>query len=509
MNALPSTAQVAVIGAGAMGAGIAQVAAQGGHPVLLFDVREGAASRARENIVGALSRLVEKGRLTAETAEQIGNAISVVDSLDAMADVDLVIEAIVEDLDAKRAVFCQLETLLRPDAIMTTNTSSVSITSIAAPLRHPERFAGMHFFNPAPLMALVEVVSGLATSTQTREVLLATAEAWGKKPVRAKSTPGFIVNRVARSFYAEGLRVLEEGVADVPTIDALIREGGGFRMGPFELMDLIGHDVNSAVTRSVFDAYSQDPRFKPSLIQQELVAAGRLGRKSGRGFYDYAQGAVRPEPATGVAGNAPKRILVAGDLGVAEPLLDSFAAVGIEIERVPGEGVIHLDTITLAFTDGRSATLRAAQESLIDLVLFDLVLDFGQPSRIGLAKADQTSDQALQDVVALFQQACWKVSVIDDAPALVVMRTVVMLANEGADTVLQGVASPADIDQAMRYGTNYPRGPLAWADAIGGTQVLQVLSNLQHHYGEDRYRPSSLLRRCALTQRKLLQARSH
>lgn len=509
MSALPRTAQVAVVGAGAMGAGIAQVAAQAGHPVLLFDLREGASARAREGILGNLSRLVEKGRLAAEIAEQAIAGIRVVDSLEEMADVDLVVEAIVEDLEAKRALFCQLEALLRPDAILTSNTSSVSITSIAAPLRHPERFAGLHFFNPAPLMALVEVVSGLATSEQTRDLLLATALVWGKKPVLAKSTPGFIVNRVARPFYAEGLRVLEEGVADVPTIDALMREGGGFRMGPFELMDLIGHDVNSAVTRSVFDAYAADPRFKPSLIQQELVAAGRLGRKSGRGFYDYADGSVRPEPASGVAGKLPMSIVIEGDLGVAEPLLDTFQAAGLEIKRTPGEGIIRLDAIVVGLTDGRSATLRAAQDNLTDLVLFDLVLDFGQPGRIGLTKADQTSNQALQDVVALFQHAGWKVSVIDDSPALVVMRTVAMLANEGADTVLQGVASPADIDQAMRYGTNYPCGPLAWADAIGVAYVFQVLVHLQEHYGEDRYRPSSLLRRHALTHKDLLQARSH
>lgn len=504
MNALPQSSTVAIIGTGAMGAGIAQVAAQAGHPVLLFDVRAGAAQAARDGIGRNLEKQVAKARLDALRAKDILSFVRVVDNLDALADADLVIEAIIEDLKAKQDLFIALEKLVRPEALLVTNTSSVSVTAIAAPLKNAERFAGLHFFNPAPLMPLVEIISGLATSTDTSQRLFDTARGWNKEPVYARSTPGFIVNRVARPFYAEGLRLLEEGVADAVTLDALIREGGGFRMGPFELMDLIGNDVNAAVTRSVFDAYAQDPRFKPSLLQQELVAAGRLGRKSGRGFYDYAEGSERPHILDAPRGPQVDTIRIEGDLGPAEHLVAAWQAAGVIIERTPGCGHICLAGATLALTDGRSATSRSAEDGLNDLVLFDLALSYETPGRIALAKADQAQDICIGAAAELFRRAGWAVSVIDDSPGLVVMRTVAMLANEACDAVMQGVASPADIDRAMRFGTNYPQGPLAWAQALGVRRVLHVLVSLQAHYGEDRYRPSAWLRRRAITERSLL-----
>ncbi|MFJ4052963.1 3-hydroxyacyl-CoA dehydrogenase PaaH [Pseudomonas sp. NPDC089743] len=504
MAALEQSVVVAVVGAGAMGAGIAQVAAQAGHSVMLYDLREGAAAAARQQLLAALGKRVEKGRMGREQAAQISERLQVVEQLADLADAGLVVEAIVEDLAAKRALFAQLEALVPPRTLLATNTSSISVTTIAAGLMHPERLAGLHFFNPAPVMALVEIVSGLATSQATRQTLHATAEAWGKQPVLARSTPGFIVNRVARPFYAEGLRLLEEGVADVATLDALLREGGGFRMGPFELTDLIGQDVNAAVTRSVFDAYAHDPRFRPSLIQQELVAAGRLGRKSGQGFYDYREGAESAEAASIKPTQAPQRVRIEGNLGPAQALIGALQGAGIVCEQACGAGVIRLPGATLALTDGRSATVRAAEEDLQDLVLFDLALDYAKPGRLALGKADQADESALYVAAGLFQSLGWQVSAIDDTPALVVMRTVAMLANEGADAVMQGVASATDVDRAMRYGTNYPRGPLAWADSIGVRLVLHVLSMLQEHYGDDRYRPSALLRRHAITQRRLL-----
>ena len=296
--ALPITATVAVIGAGAMGAGIAQIAALAGHPVLLHDLRPGAAASAIDGIRAQIAKLAAKGKLTAERAEAASMALQPAESLDALRDAKLVIEAIVENLDAKRALFTQLEALLADDAILASNTSSISITAIGAALKRPERLVGMHFFNPAPLMPLVEVISGAATDKAVADTVFASSKAWGKTPVLARSTPGFIVNRVARPFYAEGLRLLQEAVCDAATLDAVIRESGGFRMGPCELMDLIGHDVNYAVTRSVFDAFYGDPRFAPSFVQLELVQAGHLGRKSRRrGFFDYRQ--VRKQSRTG------------------------------------------------------------------------------------------------------------------------------------------------------------------------------------------------------------------
>ena len=486
---------VAVIGAGAMGAGIAQVAAQAGHPVLLFDAMEGAAEKGRSGIIAQLKRLVEKGRMTAETAREIESRLQAVPSLQALAPARLVIEAIVEKLDIKKKVFGDLEGIVAEDAILATNTSSLSVTAIGQGLAHPDRLAGLHFFNPAPLMALVEVVSGLATGPAIVDQLVDLAHAWGKKAVRCRSTPGFIVNRVARPFYAEGLRLLEEGAADAATIDALLREAGGFRMGPFELMDLIGHDVNFAVTRSVFDAYFGDPRFRPSLTQQELVAAGWLGRKSGRGFYDYAAGAERPAPASLGAGKPLDTIVIEGDLGPAESIVALLTEKGVKVDRFPGEGLVRLDGATLALTDGRTATARVAQGGAREMILFDLALDYKPGARVAMTKADQASVESFANAASLFDGIGMTVSPVDDVPGLVVMRTVAMLANEAADACLQGVASAEDIDRAMMAGVNYPRGPLDWADAIGPARVLDVLANLQDAYGDDRYRPSQLLAR--------------
>lgn len=495
MNGLDRSARVAVIGAGAMGAGIAQVAAQAGHDVYLYDAAAGAAERGVANILAGLDKLVEKGKLAAEERAAIAGRLTVASEIADLKDAKLVVEAIVERLDIKRQVFAALEDVVAEDAILATNTSSLSVTAIAAGLKRPQRVAGLHFFNPAPIMKLVEIIAGLASDRTVLDTLYATAKDWGKAPVHATSTPGFIVNRVARPFYAEGLRLLEERAADAATIDALMRESGGFRMGPFELMDLIGHDVNSAVTRSVFDAYFGDPRFRPSRTQQELVAAGWLGRKSGQGFYDYSAGAEKPQPSTAAQGPVPAKVTVEGDLGPAETLVGALETAGISVERKHGAGFIGIDGARLALTDGRTATSRVAAGEAADLVLFDLALDYGATSRIAIAKSDQGSAEALSAAAGLFQAIGKAVSVIDDAPGLVVMRTLAMLASEAADAVLQGVASPSDIDRAMTLGVNYPRGPLGWADAVGPARILAVLEALQAAYGDDRYRASQWLRR--------------
>lgn len=495
MSALQTNGCVAVVGAGAMGAGIAQVAAQAGHPVLIYDLREGSAAKARRDILSNLDRLVEKGRMDADRREQVAARCMVATSLKAFSKAVLTIEAIVEDLDAKRALFAELETIVAPEAILASNTSSLSITAVAAGLIHPGRVAGFHFFNPAPLMELVEIVAGLASDSATLATLFDTAAAWGKKPVHARSTPGFIVNRVARPFYGEGLRLLEEGAASATTIDAVIREAGGFRMGPFELMDLIGHDVNLAVTRSIFDAYHQDPRYRPSLTQQELVAAGWLGRKTGRGFYEYANGAAKPLATAVPPGPPPDSMIIEGSLGPAEPLAALIAKAGIPVQRRDGAGLLRLQGASIGVGDGRTATARVAAGEPDDLVLIDLALDYDRAGRVAAAKADQAPDSTYSAVAGLFHALQKTVSRIDDLPGLVVLRTVVMLANEAAEATRLGVASAGDIDHAMIYGVNYPRGPLAWADAIGPAFVLAALDALHAAYGDDRYRPSQALRR--------------
>ncbi|EAR22921.1 3-hydroxyacyl-CoA dehydrogenase PaaH [Nitrococcus mobilis] len=495
MAALPPTATIGVVGAGTMGAGIAQVAAAAGHPVLLFDIRTEALPAGLERIRGGLERLIDRGKLTRKALTTLMERIRPIEQLAELAPAALIIEAIVEELPSKRRLFEQLEGICSEQAILASNTSALSITALAATLRCPERVVGMHFFNPAPILKLVEVVSGLATADGVAETVQATAASWGKQSVRARSTPGFIVNRIARPYYAEALRLLETGGADVATIDAALREAGGFRMGPFELMDLIGQDINFAVSRTLFEAYFQDPRYRPSLIQQELLDGGRLGRKSGHGFYDYQPGAERPAPHAAPPGPRPTRIVVRGELGPAEPLAAALAEVASAVQRTTGAGLIALPETTLALTDGRSATQRAAEEGVPELVLFDLALDFAQTARVVIAAADQAGPTALAAAAGVFQALGKTVSVIDDSPGLIVLRTVCMLANTAAETVGQGVCTAAACDAAMRGGVNYPRGPLTWAETIGLARVVTALDHLSECYGADRYRPAPLLRR--------------
>lgn len=505
-GALPADTVVAVIGAGTMGSGIAQVAASAGHPVMLFDLAPGAAERGLAGVAKALRGLVAKGRLAEDRCEATLARIRPCSAIADLAPAGLVIEAIIEDLAAKRALFDNLEKTVGEDCILATNTSSISIESIGALLARPERLVGMHFFNPAPLMALVEVVSGRATAPAIATTIEATSTAWGKIPVLARSTPGFIVNRVARPFYAEGLRVLAECATNPETLDAVVREAGGFRMGPCELMDLIGHDVNYAVTRSVWEAFHLDPRFQPSLVQRGLVEAGWFGRKTGRGFYDY-RAAETPRPATAEPTPAPAAVTIAGDPGHTAALIPLLDAAGIAIDRTEGDGTIPVGTIIvggviLAASDGRLAE-EVANTLGQPVVLYDWALDWSKSTRVAIAASAHVTAQDLASCIGLFQAAGKAVSVIEDVPGLIVARTVAMLANEASDAFNQGVADARAIDIAMTKGVNYPIGPLAWADRIGAATIVKTLDNLARTCGEDRYRTSALLRRAALSGRTL------
>jgi len=499
MTELDKTATITVIGAGAMGAGIAQVAAVAGHSVWLYDTRKGAARQAISKISQQLARQVEKGRFSEQTKKATLERLQPANSLRELTGSALVIEAIIEDLGTKRDVFAQLETMCSNECIFASNTSSLSITELAATLKSPQRMVGMHFFNPAPIMPLVEVVMGLATDNAVANTVYHLALAWGKQPVYCKSTPGFIVNRIARPFYAESLRLLQEGAADCVTLDALLREAGGFRMGAFELMDLIGHDVNYAVTTSVFNAYYGDTRFEPSLIQKELVDAGYLGRKTGRGFYDENK-YPKPEPASAPARAleriAPHTCIVEGDIGLLEPLVKRIESAGIKIERTSGTGLLKIGKATAALSDGRMACQRATEDGLKHLVLVDLALDYRTVSRLGIASAREIGPEEA-DAIALLQQIGISPCPLQDTPGLAVLRTVAMLINTAADARLHDIASVTGIDHAMRTGVNYPKGPLQWGDDLGLPFVLQVLEHLQSSYREERYRPSLLLRRLA------------
>ena len=389
--------KVAVIGAGTMGIGIAQVAAQAGHEVKLFDTRGDAVDRALEGLKRTLDRLAEKGKITAEEASAIYARIVPVVDVQQLNGCVLAIEAIVEDLPIKKKLFAELETICKDGdgpCVLATNTSSLSITAIAAACERPERVIGLHFFNPAPLLPLVEVVPGLATDPAIVQKMIGLMKEWKKIPVQCKDTPGFIVNRVARPFYGESIRIFEEGIAGMAEIDAAMRSIG-FKMGPFELMDLIGNDINFTVTKTVWEAFFFDPRYKPSFTQQRQVESGRLGRKTGRGYYEHTNGSAVPLPA------------------------------------------------------------------------------------IDPPKAKMITD-----------------------------RVVAMLINEAADALFWNVASAADIDLAMTKGVNYPKGLLAWADEIGAAECLRRMEELQANYGEDRYRPSPLLKRTAAANGQFLELRT-
>ncbi len=479
-----------------MGAGIAQLAASHGHRVKLFDVMDGAAKKAVENVDRALSRLVDRGKKTEEFRKTCLSNLQPVDALSDFSDCLLVIEAVVENLAVKHQLFKDLENIVGDDAVLASNTSSISITEIASATRLPQRVIGMHFFNPAPVMKLVEVVRGLKSDSTIAQSLLDLATRWGKQPIFAKSTPGFVANRVARPFYAEALKILEEGIADAPVIDAIIRDCGGFRMGPFELMDLIGVDVNYDVTRSVFEAMYYDPKFKPSFLQKEMVGAGLLGRKCGRGFYQYQDGKrLDSLSGTDIADPGIDQIVVAGDVGPLNQLVRLAKDAGVSVSTQRGDGVVYIGDGVLALSDGRSATTRSRQQNLPNLVLLDWVEDFSATPRVGVAAGDLTNKITKDAIAQLFSVLGKQVHWLDDLPGLVVLRTISMLANEGADTVANGVCRCDEVDKATKFGLNYPKGPLGWADEIGLELVSSVVRNLSLAYGDDHYRVSRYLQR--------------
>src|SRR3984885_8066475 len=494
---IPPDTVVGVIGAGTMGAGIAEVVSSAGYPVKIFDSVPEAVTRALQKVNRSLNKSVGKGRLTPEAADEIERRIAPVTSLFGLGDAGLVIEAVAEDLGTKKRLIQELENILSNESIIASNTSSFSITKLAGGLVYPNRVIGMHFFNPAQIMELVEVIPGLATDLATLSIVLKTAETWNKISVQAKSTPGFIVNRVARPFYAEALRLATEG-SDPATIDYVMREAGRFPMGPFELMDLIGNDVNFAVTQSVFDEFYQNPRFTPSLFQQAFVEAGFLGRKTGRGFYDYGEDATESEPRLEPVQSPPNEIWLSTGESLTNGLLarlgKTFPGAG-RIANADGDLLAVADQATVRLTDGRTASQIAFEENQPNTVLADLANDYETAAAIALAPAPRCNQKAYRSVVGLFQAAGYEVVTFDDVPGLAVMRTVAMVINEAADTALQKVATCADIDLAMQKGTRYPAGPFQWSRTIGLRRVHTVLQNLSAYYGEDRYRTSPLIKR--------------
>ena len=488
---------VGVVGAGTMGRGIAQIAAAGGYRVLLHDSRAGAAVEGREFAARMLRRAAEKGAMTGGDAEAACTRIETAGGLAALAPCGVVVEAIVEDLDAKKALFAELEAVVAEDCILASNTSSLPISAIAAGCRTPGRVAGWHFFNPVPLLKVVEVVCGLLTEPWVGEALEAIARRCGHRPVRAGDSPGFLVNHAGRGLYTEGLRILQEGIADPQTIDDVLREGGaGFRMGPFELMDTTGLDVSGVVMESIYRQFYDEPRFRPVAATRRRMEAGLFGRKTGRGYYRYRDGRKQVADPPPVPDARPASVWVspadpAGQAAV-------MAAVG-ELAPVAGGAAPAADSLCLVTPVGEDATAACLAQGLPPERTVAVDTLFGLDGRRTLMTTPATDPAFRDQAHALFAADGSAVSTIHDSPGFVAQRVVAAIVNVACDIAQQRIAAPEDVDAAVRLGLAYPHGPIAWGDRIGPARVLAVLDALWTFYRDPRYRPSPwLLRRARL-----------
>jgi 3-hydroxybutyryl-CoA dehydrogenase len=492
---LKTNSTIGVVGAGTMGRGIIQLLAQAGHTVRCFDAAEGAGAKAVEYVNAMIERGVEKGRLSRQEFDSIRSRIEPCDDIAGLARCDVVIEAIVEDISVKRQIFGALEEVVSANAILASNTSSLSVSEIASVCKHPERVAGLHFFNPVPLMKVAEVVAAVRTSPQTIETLHTLIEAAGHRAVVTADQPGFLVNHAGRGLYTEGLRILEEQVADHRAIDTVLREAAGFRMGPFELLDLTGLDVSSKVMASIYEQFQHEPRLKPSSLVPPRVAAGLFGRKTGEGWYVYdgdkKQGTVaRSTPAL----PAGLKVWVDPQAQHRQSLLDLATDAGAElIERPDDAGLLIVqpwgfDATACCIANGLDASR---------CVAIDPLPRFDQHRTLMLTA---TTTPAIRDAAfALLASDGVPLTAINDSPGFVVQRVLATIVNIAANIAQRGIASINDIEDAVKLGLGYPHGPLSWGDRIGGERVLTILRNMYLSTGDPRYRPSPwLLRRVGL-----------
>jgi 3-hydroxybutyryl-CoA dehydrogenase len=495
MHSTPTNAPLGVIGAGLMGRGIAQIAIQGGIPVILYDNRPEGGEEARKAILATLQKLAEKGKISDKDVAGAASRLTVATSLAELSPCAAIIEAIIENLDVKRALFAELEGIVVPECILATNTSSLSVTAIAAVCKHPGRVAGFHFFSPVPLMKIVEVISGPLTDAAIADKLTAMARQMGHTPVKASDTPGFIVNHAGRGYLTESLRILGESIAPYPEVDRILRQAAGFRMGPFELLDLTGLDVSQPVMESIYNQYYQEPRFRPSPIARQRLAAGLLGRKSQRGFYRYEDGKKEEPPEAPVPPRSERPVWVApkdiADFPALAALLETLGAIRDTNER-PGEQSLCL-VLPVGF-DVTTAAVGAGLDAARTIGLDPLFLD-GRRTLMTTPLTDPAVRDAAQ---ALFAADGTPVSVIHDSPGFICQRVVATIVNIGCDIAQQSIASPQDIDRAVTLGLGYPKGPLALGDALGAATVLNILDRLYEFYRDPRYRPSPWLKRRAL-----------
>lgn len=498
---------VGVIGSGAMGSGIASVAAMAGHPVQLFDVDASQTRSARVKIVATWRKRLAAGKVSSERVAAAESNLDIAAELSDLAGAGLVIEAVTENLEVKQSLLAQVEEIVADKCVIASNTSSISITAIASGLREPSRFLGLHFFNPVPAMRLVEVVNGLRTDGTLAETMVELMNRWGKSAVICASAPGFIVNHVARPFYGEAFAMQAERIAPPEAIDALLRDAAGFKMGPFELTDLIGQDVNAAANRAVWAALGHDPRFKPSPFQVELVAAKMLGRKTGRGVYDHA--APVPAPTVVTPSSVVPPIFV--PLEISDPVLSRLvqrlrdAAIGMETDALLDADTIAVGDALVAVADGRTAASRSAHAEMVEVVLLDAVALHEDAALMGVTSSVGCGSANVMGVAAAFARAGTELVPLADIPGLVVIRTVGQLINIAIDVVAQGIANAADVAIAMQLGTNYPHDLFEWGQAIGAPRLVELLDNLSAEYRDTRHRVTPLLRQFAQLGRSLSQ----
>ena len=477
-----------VSGSGTMGRGIVQVLAQCGVRTLVFDAQPGAGRKAKDAIVQTLGKLAERGKLERTAVEAAAGRIEIVESLESFKPCQLVVEAIVEDLSAKRELLAKLETIVAESCILASNTSSLSVTAMAAACKRPQRVAGYHFFNPVPVMKIVEVVAGELTEPWVTDALAALARRFGHAPVRCKDTPGFVVNHAGRAFVPEALRILSEGVADFATIDRILVDAAGFRLGPFGLMDLVGLDVSHAVMKSMYQQYFEEPKYRPSFLAEPRVAAGLHGRKTGRGWYTYSkEGAPDPVAESPVpSASKPESVW-------AVPELKELSA------KLEARVVARPDAKTVCFVAplGKDATTAALEHGLDPQRTVAVDPMFGFSKRRTLMSTPVTRPEVREAAHALLASDGVPVSPIRDSAGFVAQRVVAHIVNVGCDIAQMRIATPEDLDRAVVLGLGYPRGPLAMGDAVGAAKVLAVLEAMHDFYREPRYRPSPWLRRRA------------
>ena len=510
---------LAIIGTGIMGMGIAQIAAQAGIQVLLFDAKAGAAEQGRQSLQATLEKLAAKGKFTDEQLQSTLANLTVIENIAKIAEADVVIEAIVENLEIKQQLFKQLESIVPAETILATNTSSLAVTAIASDCEHPERVAGFHFFNPVPLMKIVEVIPGISTKPSVVETLTSLAKRMGHLGVVAKDTPGFIVNHGGRAYGTEALKILGEGVASFEDIDRILREGAGFRMGPFELLDLTGIDVSHPVMESVYNQYYSEPRYRPHPLTRQMLIGKKLGRKVGEGFYYYTEN--KKQDGQKVTVDPSKQLPFKTDSDISnlsvwigadlaedkQQLVDYLNANGITIDDNEKPNSDSLILLAIYGDDTTNAAIRY-QVNPKQAVAIDMLTDLSKHRT--LMPSIVTQDNFVAQAYALFgrnnkfdkssnegSNASVDATLITESTGFVAQRVVSMVINLGCDIAMQGIASPEDIDNAVKIGLGYPYGPISWGNELGAKRILLILERIYGLTGDPRYRPSPWLQRRA------------